>query len=376
MQTLFEIISSASTKGTHLHLPGQTLVVPQFGLDEVETYLFTIAPFPLGVVQKVSQAELPSDLLDQGSEDAFKAFSAGQTLVLHGVQRRVPSIALFAGKLSKELHCEVRINAYVTPPNSTGFALHFDEHDVLVVQTSGTKKWTLLERVSPVPFETTLMAEHQRAFVKSIDTARHAVLESNIDNIQINLAVGEMLFLPRGVPHKAYANRTPSVHLSIALIAPSRAEVAGLAAFISSTKVNLGSQLHFEGDPLLEASFGEDLLTTINALEAIRRQRQLIPVPSQFLYSLSHSKELTTTSELEWRGNIYPWMGVFQGDFVVVIHDRILKTDTETRQVWTKIIGMPRFRVEELPLDGSKRCLEFAAELVRLGVVQLTLSEY
>ena len=37
----------------------------------------------------------------------------------------------------------MQINAYITPPQSQGFAPHHDVHDVFVLQVSGRKHWTI-----------------------------------------------------------------------------------------------------------------------------------------------------------------------------------------------------------------------------------------
>ncbi|WP_236595498.1 cupin domain-containing protein, partial [Mycobacterium paraintracellulare] len=52
--------------------------------------------------------------------------------------------------LEVELNFPTRVNAYVTPPDATGFAPHYDPHDVLVLQIRGSKTWHV-STGAPVP---------------------------------------------------------------------------------------------------------------------------------------------------------------------------------------------------------------------------------
>lgn len=40
-------------------------------------------------------------------------------------------------------HCLVGFNAYLTPPNSQGFAPHYDDIEAFVLQIEGRKRWKL-----------------------------------------------------------------------------------------------------------------------------------------------------------------------------------------------------------------------------------------
>ncbi|MFS1423104.1 JmjC domain-containing protein [Shewanella sp. 10N.286.48.B5] len=68
-------------------------------------------------------------------------YSRGATLVLHGAERFSPvlkkSLSDSFSKNSESYHA----NIYLTPTNSPGVGYHFDDHDVIIFQISGSKLW-------------------------------------------------------------------------------------------------------------------------------------------------------------------------------------------------------------------------------------------
>jgi ribosomal protein L16 Arg81 hydroxylase len=100
----------------------------------------------------------------------------------------------FAARLAEEVGHPVQVNAYVTPPQSRGFAAHYDVHDVFVLQVAGRKRWYVHEPVlvDPLPDQ----PWDQR---KTEVTAR-AAEPPLMDTV---LAPGDALYLPRGFLHSA-----------------------------------------------------------------------------------------------------------------------------------------------------------------------------
>lgn len=52
-----------------------------------------------------------------------------------------------------ELNFPTRVNAYVTPAESTGFVPHYDPHDVLILRIQGSKIWRLSDSADVPPHE-------------------------------------------------------------------------------------------------------------------------------------------------------------------------------------------------------------------------------
>ncbi len=173
------------------------LRLPAFRMVRAGTLIGTDAytmTAPLG------QGEV-SDLIDP--DRITRLFDEGATLILRGLERYHPAIAAFCRALAADLGHPVRANAYVTPAHAQGHAIHYDLHDVFVLQCSGHKRWRVHERqiVDPLP------GEGLQPFVRREDLGATIVDEV--------LGPGDSLYIPRGWPHLASTTSEASVHLTL-----------------------------------------------------------------------------------------------------------------------------------------------------------------
>ncbi|MEA2704970.1 MAG: bifunctional lysine-specific demethylase and histidyl-hydroxylase [Actinomycetota bacterium] len=149
----------------------------------------------------------------------YERFRTGATIVLQGLHRYWPPLSRLARQLESELTHPVQVNAYVTPPSARGLAVHYDTHDVFVLQITGSKGWAVHEPV----FEDPLVSQPWSA---GRGTPGPAVLE-------VTLRAGDALYVPRGFPHSARAQDGISGHLTIGVVTTTwadvlRAAVAGI----------------------------------------------------------------------------------------------------------------------------------------------------
>lgn len=140
----------------------------------------------------------------------LRAMDDGATLVLQGVHRYHPPLARFCRDLELALGHRCQVNAYVTPPGARGLDVHTDPHDVLVLQSFGTKAW----EVHPTPWQT----EH----------------EPDADTVEQVLEPGDVQYLPRGTPHAARSQQTLSGHVTVGVMATTWADVVR-AAVVEAT---------------------------------------------------------------------------------------------------------------------------------------------
>ena len=136
-------------------------------------------------------------------------YRRGDTVVLQGLHHTNPHLARVSNNLALALDHPVQVNAYLSPSSARGLDLHFDFHDVFVVQLGGTKRWriwTPLERTTnPVK-------------------GRHTITAPRLDELgdpllDITMCAGDCLYLPRGYPHAAETVDQHSDHLTIGLVA-------------------------------------------------------------------------------------------------------------------------------------------------------------
>ena len=136
-------------------------------------------------------------------------YHGGATLVLQGLQMTDPQLGRFANNLALALDHPVQINAYLTPAGTKGLELHFDFHDVFVVQLEGQKRWRVWE---PLARTERPVRERARPAMPTWDEVGEPLLD-------VTLAAGDCLYLPRGFPHAAEALASSSSHLTVGVMA-------------------------------------------------------------------------------------------------------------------------------------------------------------
>lgn len=55
----------------------------------------------------------------------------------------IPKLHLLNASLQEYFHCFVGANSYLTPPNSQGFAPHYDDIEAFILQVEGKKLWKI-----------------------------------------------------------------------------------------------------------------------------------------------------------------------------------------------------------------------------------------
>jgi hypothetical protein len=143
----------------------------------------------------------------------FACHDSGASLIVSQFQEIHPPLARFCRGLEKAFLHGVQANIYLTPPGAQGFRVHFDTHDVLVLQVSGRKAWRVWDDMPfPVPTRHTPWANQVTP-----EGEPHAV----------PMAPGDALYLPRGTLHEAVAQEgtEPSLHITVGLMEPGMGEL-------------------------------------------------------------------------------------------------------------------------------------------------------
>jgi lysine-specific demethylase/histidyl-hydroxylase NO66 len=128
-------------------------------------------------------------------------FEAGATVVLQGLHLNRRALAEYCRALEAWLGHPVQANAYLTPRHSQGLPVHHDTHDVFVLQVSGRKRWLVYEPALELPLK------HQR---------HHPELGApGAPVLDVVLAPGDTLYLPRGWLHEALTSDEDSLHITV-----------------------------------------------------------------------------------------------------------------------------------------------------------------
>jgi uncharacterized RmlC-like cupin family protein len=126
----------------------------------------------------------------------YERFYDGATIALEGLHRYWEPLADFSRDLEVALGHRLQVNAYITPPGSQGFDVHRDDHDVFVLQVSGSKHW--------------LVYDHE-------DDER-ILIDKSIES-------GDALYIPKGWPHAAATGEGASAHLTVGIITHDSTDV-------------------------------------------------------------------------------------------------------------------------------------------------------
>lgn len=216
---------------------------------------------------------------------AAQQFAKGGTIILPGLHRRLPNLAAYCRNLETVFSCDLQTNIYFTPDNAQGFKTHYDSHDVIVLQTHGSKTWKIYD--SPMVLPLRSQAFDPKGFVAG----------NVIDTFVLN--AGDMCYIPRGVVHDAIATDEMSLHITTGLLTPRWIDLLveaiveqahqdpALRGAIPPGYANEG----FDTDPVLakfralmdRAAAGIDPARTLENFGGEFRRRRNPVVPGQFL---------------------------------------------------------------------------------------------
>lgn len=187
-----------------------------FSFADVDRCIFTrrtdVRP-SLTLIPPPNSGQMPSQhrIGEITNEKLSTEFKSGATIRLEAVQESWAPIATLISSIEEALSITVGVNMYMTPANSQGFQLHYDPHDVLVLQVGGAKDWYIYEPPLELPVNT-------EAFHATKNARDVRINEKDCTYLQrVQLKKGDILYLPRGYPHKALAASESSLHLTLAL---------------------------------------------------------------------------------------------------------------------------------------------------------------
>lgn len=199
-----------------------------------------------------------AQVADQVADDrVLELFLDGHSIVLQGLHRLWPPIIEFAGALGTDLGHPVQVNAYITPRSSTGFAAHYDVHDVFVLQISGEKRWRIHEPVHLDPLRTQPW-EQRKAAVQAQAGGTPA--------LEAVLRPGDALYLPRGYLHAAEALHGVSVHLTVGVHPVTRHDIVEVLSALVSDDAELRRSLPLGINASDPKDIDEDVAATVEAL--------------------------------------------------------------------------------------------------------------
>ena len=127
----------------------------------------------------------------------------GATLVFDAVNELFPSIRALMEDTERILKGYAQVNLYAGWKTQKGFDLHWDDHDTMILQVYGRKKWTIYEPTSSCPSK-----------YSAADITNRPTRPPVFDGV---LTAGSVLYMPRGWWHVAAPLNEPTLHLTFGI---------------------------------------------------------------------------------------------------------------------------------------------------------------
>lgn len=140
----------------------------------------------------------------------------GASLVIDAVDQLHPGVGRAAMELERWLRTGVQANLYASWTAREGFGVHWDDHDVIVIQVDGLKRWKLYGPTRTAPM------------YKDIEEPEPPPSEPLVELV---LRPGDLLYLPRGWWHSVSASEgVHSLHLTFGIQTTTGAQLVSWLA--------------------------------------------------------------------------------------------------------------------------------------------------
>ncbi len=303
----------------------------------------------------------------------FGDYTRGKTIIVNGIHRRWEPVRQLCAALAADLVMTLQCNLYVTPANAQGLDCHWDGHDVLILQVDGSKDWTLYPMIDDLP------APNSEG--KSV-TPDAAPLK------QLTLRAGDVLYMPRGMPHVAQATDETSAHLTIGLIGVTWQDVMQAAVHVAAeTRQDMRRVLpsdwlaHGVAGPSLPIAYKE-AASALADEDVLRRALDLVaaevisqaPAPSSgHFLSLDLVDAITLSTQVTRQSGSLA--RCVTGDEDITLHFPGGKITNSDKALWafSFFVETPSFCVRDIPgwYNDDER-LTLAKDLVRAGMYTIS----
>lgn len=303
--------------------------------------------------------------------EVTRAYADGATLLLTKLQRRVPAVGRLCRALEEILLAaglvpaqRVGANLYLTPRGAQGFDLHYDDHEVLVVQLEGVKHWEVYSESIPFPVSPPSRPLDSQAVGAPV--------------VCCSLGPGDALYVPSGFPHKARADADiGSCHLTLSLhlatwIDLLRRVLADSAAARRPLRLGVpaGEASDAGLEPVLDVCRDPARLASGLATLRDRFVEGLDLLPDGVLGARHPHDGLDDDSEVVVRRGIVGRLARDgDGAVVLTVPGAAIRCSADVQPALEHLLAQRRSRVGELPSLGPADRLHLVRALVSYGVL-------
>lgn len=307
----------------------------------------------------------------------YTAYADGYSILINGIQRFWEPIKMLMESLRNDISHNASANLYLTPENEKAFSPHYDSHDVFALQISGEKHWILYDETH---LKTPLLNSYQPTFQREQLTGAR----------EITMRAGDILYMPRGVPHEAYTTDKSSMHITVGI------QSVQWIDFITKSLLNL-SQKHIELRKALPIGFlnsdNENLLSTdeeldfINILQQVFQKENIAgslnilgeefrtkeqPKPDGHFSSLDRLNHIHLESQLSKREGLTSKVTNSASGARISFQGNTIKGPSQIVNTLVFISQQEGiFSVKDIPFLNNENKLKLAKRLVRGGLLKV-----
>ncbi|XP_047025471.1 bifunctional lysine-specific demethylase and histidyl-hydroxylase NO66 [Helicoverpa zea] len=130
----------------------------------------------------------------------------GCSVRLLNPQTYIPRLHLMNTAMQEFFNSFVGANAYLTPPDSQGFAPHYDDIEAFILQTEGKKHWRVYKPLN------------EGEVLPRVSSKNYQQDEIGKPILEVTLEAGDMLYFPRGYIHQGVTiDGEHSLHVTISM---------------------------------------------------------------------------------------------------------------------------------------------------------------
>ncbi len=151
----------------------------------------------------ITQKYISSKIIPQ---KVYNLLDQSCTVRIKNIDKFNSEINLLKSEIQKIFTTKITINGYLSGNNNQGINLHYDTHDIFVLQVTGDKKWQLgdFSKISPCSNYRPDMYESSKLSI----------------NNEVTIEAGDILYLPKAMWHQT-ATETLSLHLTVGIHSPN-----------------------------------------------------------------------------------------------------------------------------------------------------------
>jgi ribosomal protein L16 Arg81 hydroxylase len=133
---------------------------------------------------------------------------SGGTFNVSRIYNHSPEVAGLTRTLNRLFKANISASAFYTGARGQAFPTHWDTFDTFIFQVEGKKNWTVYEPMIHAP-------------LPDIHYCTRYDLRKLTPVLEIDLAAGDLMMVPRGYPHRARTKRSNSIHMTVGVHPPT-----------------------------------------------------------------------------------------------------------------------------------------------------------